>query len=451
MALDAAARWATQVAEQQSRLGETELRRQRKLSLVVDFDQTILHSTLAAECPWAAAWLAMPVEQRPARLHYVRVEAEDFYVRIRPMAVECLEELSTIYELHASTMGTRLYAQMVISLVDPDGRLFHDRIVSRDEAKSSNAKVVRFRHLFPNGGAMALIMDDRMDVWRGAEDNMVPVNPYVYFEGASDVNSLPLDHIRAIASQNTATISDLVSASPCVRHADLTAGHLGVATDTVIGDQCVTLSSDMLEEAREVAREAPSEQRPALQHVADEIADVVVISSGSDDLAEGIMDDDILSERHHQPLSVKRRKVCRLPTDSAPQPPVTAIAATTGDPGNVQSAVAAAAVLPPQDNDKHMLATKSVLQRIHNDFYRIVDAGGPADVRPIVHHLRSAVLEGTVIILSGIVPVNLGDGPLPRPVTELYARLKLFGARLTEAVRCAPCTGRRVPLPWCLT
>ena len=47
-----------------------------------------------------------------------------------------MEEMSRLYEMHVYTMGTRSYADAIVKAVDPDGRFFGGRILSRDESGS---------------------------------------------------------------------------------------------------------------------------------------------------------------------------------------------------------------------------------------------------------------------------------------------------------------------------
>lgn len=47
-----------------------------------------------------------------------------------------LSEVSKSYEMHVYTMGTRQYAENVCRIIDPDGRYFANRILSRDESGS---------------------------------------------------------------------------------------------------------------------------------------------------------------------------------------------------------------------------------------------------------------------------------------------------------------------------
>lgn len=55
----------------------------------------------------------------------------------RPGLSEFLQQVSKLYELHIYTMGTRHYAEAVAREIDPEDKLFRDRILSRDESGST--------------------------------------------------------------------------------------------------------------------------------------------------------------------------------------------------------------------------------------------------------------------------------------------------------------------------
>ena len=44
------------------------------------------------------------------------------------------------YEMHIYTMATRNYALSIAKIIDPDGKYFGDRILSRDESGSLTHK-----------------------------------------------------------------------------------------------------------------------------------------------------------------------------------------------------------------------------------------------------------------------------------------------------------------------
>lgn len=88
--------------------------------------------------------------------------------------------------MHIYTMGTRSYADAVVKVIDPDGRLFQDRILSRDENGSATRK--RLERLFPFDQSRVVVLDDRADVWDYSE-NLIQIKPYEYFIGIGDINS----------------------------------------------------------------------------------------------------------------------------------------------------------------------------------------------------------------------------------------------------------------------
>jgi RNA polymerase II subunit A-like phosphatase len=165
----------------------------RRLSLVVDLDQTIIHATVD---PTVGEW--QEDENNPN--HEAVKEVKSFqlvddgpgmrgcwyYIKLRPKLKEFLKTISEIYELHIYTMGTRAYAQNIANIVDPDRKIFGDRILSRDESGSLTAK--NLQRLFPVDTKMVVIIDDRGDVWKWS-DNLIKVSPYDFFVGIGDINS----------------------------------------------------------------------------------------------------------------------------------------------------------------------------------------------------------------------------------------------------------------------
>lgn len=165
----------------------------RKLSLVVDLDQTIIHATVD---PTVGEWMKDKDNPNYQALSDVRAFqlAEDgpgmrgcwYYVKLRPGLEDFLKNISEIFELHIYTMGTRAYAQHIAGIIDPDRSLFGDRILSRDESGSLTAK--NLQRLFPVDTKMVVIIDDRGDVWKW-NPNLVKVSPYDFFVGIGDINS----------------------------------------------------------------------------------------------------------------------------------------------------------------------------------------------------------------------------------------------------------------------
>ncbi len=165
----------------------------RKLSLVVDLDQTIIH---AAVDPTIKEWMDDKDNPNHGAVSDVRAfQLTDdgpgmrgcwYYIKLRPGLAEFLENVSQLYELHIYTMGTRQYADQIAKLVDPEGKYFNDRILSRDESGSMVAK--NLERLFPVDTKMVVIIDDRGDVWKWSA-NLIRVTPFDFFVGIGDINS----------------------------------------------------------------------------------------------------------------------------------------------------------------------------------------------------------------------------------------------------------------------
>jgi RNA polymerase II subunit A-like phosphatase len=165
----------------------------KKLSLVVDLDQTIIHAVCD---PTVADW--QKDESNPNHAAVKDVESFElmdegpsnrpcsYYIKMRQGLKGFLERMSSKFELHIYTMGTRSYAHHVANIVDPEHKIFADRILSRDESGSMTAK--NLHRLFPVDTKMVVIIDDRGDIW-GWSPNLIRVQPFSFFVGIGDINS----------------------------------------------------------------------------------------------------------------------------------------------------------------------------------------------------------------------------------------------------------------------
>ncbi|QID87415.1 Carboxy-terminal domain (CTD) phosphatase [Saccharomyces pastorianus] len=185
------------------------LRRDRKLILVVDLDQTIIHCGVD---PTIAEWKNDPNNPNFETLRDVKSFTLDeelvlplmymtedgsvpkpppvrkcwYYVKVRPGLKEFFTKVAPLFEMHIYTMATRAYALQIAKIVDPTGELFGDRILSRDENGSLTTKSLA--KLFPTDQSMVVVIDDRGDVWNWCP-NLIKVVPYNFFVGVGDINS----------------------------------------------------------------------------------------------------------------------------------------------------------------------------------------------------------------------------------------------------------------------
>ncbi|KAI8064445.1 HAD-like domain-containing protein [Gongronella butleri] len=185
----------------------TRLLNERKLILVLDLDQTLIHTSSSLE---TSNWLndkdiADQEIFKDIRQFVLPNAPTVYHLKLRPGVAEFLSSLSSLYELHVYTMGTRDYAKAVVKELDPTGELFRDRIMAREDnemlanARSSSAYIKSLDRLLTNNKSMVTVVDDRLDVWEYSP-NLVHVRPYVFYKGVGDINSpfhLAKQHLAA--------------------------------------------------------------------------------------------------------------------------------------------------------------------------------------------------------------------------------------------------------------
>ncbi|ETN81943.1 BRCA1 protein [Necator americanus] len=151
----------------------------RKLVLLVDLDQTIIHTT------------NRPFKIDPNKhsdIHTYKMFGTEYHTKLRPYTHEFLEHMSTLFEMHIITYGQRQYAHKIAEILDPKKTLFAQRILSRDELFSAQHKTRNLRALFPCGDQLIVIIDDRADVWQFSEA-LIQVKPYRFFKEVGDINA----------------------------------------------------------------------------------------------------------------------------------------------------------------------------------------------------------------------------------------------------------------------
>ncbi|XP_018411820.1 PREDICTED: RNA polymerase II subunit A C-terminal domain phosphatase [Nanorana parkeri] len=159
---------STEQAELLGREDQQRLHRNRKLVLMVDLDQTLIHTT-ELHCQHMS---------RKGIFHFQLGRGEPMlHTRLRPHCKEFLEKIAKLFELHVFTFGSRLYAHTIAGFLDPEKKLFSHRILSRDECIDPFSKTGNLRNLFPCGDSMVCIIDDREDVWKFAP-NLITVKKY---------------------------------------------------------------------------------------------------------------------------------------------------------------------------------------------------------------------------------------------------------------------------------
>lgn len=201
-------------AESVSSVTARRLFESQRLSLVLDLDHTLVHAT---DDPRAAAILHhSPPDVDLSSISSFTLGPSDssissrMYLKLRPYLSQFLATVAPKFELHIYTMGSRLYADRVAKLIDPDSKFFSGRITSREDFAEGRFNRKNIDRLFPCDDSMVLIVDDREDVWISGTDqdympNLVAAHPYSFWGGlheAYDRASAGKDAIPLVSAPN---------------------------------------------------------------------------------------------------------------------------------------------------------------------------------------------------------------------------------------------------------
>ncbi|KAI3886598.1 hypothetical protein MKX03_019349 [Papaver bracteatum] len=154
----------------------------KKLCLVLDLDHTLLHSVRVQD--------VSVEDQEYLNLRVSSMKDSDGnslyrhmgcsrYTKLRPSTREFLMEASKYFELFIYTMGTRDYAEEMGRLLDPQGKIFKSRIVSKDDSTKENRKNLDI--LSGPNELNTIIVDDTKRVWKKNKRNLIWIEKYNYF------------------------------------------------------------------------------------------------------------------------------------------------------------------------------------------------------------------------------------------------------------------------------
>ncbi|KAG6915259.1 hypothetical protein DXG01_012444 [Tephrocybe rancida] len=443
----------------------------RRLSLIVDLDQTIVHATVD---PTVGEWINEGEEwesRQASKASSSKAAAEDsdetssdsddecnpnwealkdvkkfrlgpesFGSPSRPStkgkgknkAVEnegCmpgwegfLQEMAKMYEMHVYTMGTRAYAEEVCAAIDPDGKIFGGRLLSRDESGSLTQKSLQ--RLFPCDTSMVVIIDDRADVWEWSP-NLVKVVPYDFYVGIGDINSTFLPKLEPLApvmpsGPPPSTAAKLPASPGTDAHtSDALVDALSAPTPLMVPELAPppdSDSSDLTKTAmvtrNNLALEAQLEERP--------------LAKKQEALSEG----DVPHEHHHHHHSEES-----LTPEPAPkEEKAKEERSTTPGPRPERKALL-------KNDDYELDRVSKILKEVHDRFFKSYDTSStsttskrrerpPYDVTRIIPRIRTEVLEGVHLLFSSVIPLDT------RPEsTEIWKMAHMFGARCSTELK----------------
>ncbi|GEQ70141.1 hypothetical protein JCM33374_g3817 [Metschnikowia sp. JCM 33374] len=437
------------------RSATAKLAEEKKLILVVDLDQTVIHATVD---PTVGEWqrdTSSPNHPYVKDVRSFALEEEPvlppgwtgpkpaptkcwYYVKLRPGLEQFLERVSELYELHIYTMATRNYALAIAAIIDPTAKYFGDRILSRDESGSLTHK--NLRRLFPVDQSMVVIIDDRGDVWQW-ESNLIKVVPYDFFVGIGDINSsfLPkkngqllgpskrgktIARLEALEEAST-TPEDSVKETPdtpaiegeepVVDQAIPTSPEISKEVDNKESDY---KESDNKESDGEDGQDSPSLTSPGHLQDADQknqdsdVADnaspverMLSLGGGEDNknlLLEQSMTRSQLVEQqqHDRPLAKLQHNLDKMIHDHETPTPE-----SEGIEEDDEHLL--------RDDDTELTTLQTALENIHDEYFKLFSIYREKhsiprpDLTSIIPNLKQHCLQGVVVLFSGILPLGM--------------------------------------------
>jgi RNA polymerase II subunit A-like phosphatase len=380
----------------------------KKLTLIVDLDQTVIHTTCERTI---AEWQADPENPNHDAVKDVQsfqladdnvsnVAANWYYVKMRPGLKDFFERISKLYEMHVYTMATRAYAQAVAKIIDPERKYFGDRILSRDENYTDKLKSLT--RLFYQNTAMVVIIDDRADVWQYSP-HLVRVPVFNFFPGAGDINASFLPKQQEL-------VSFAKDKSPTPKKAK--AEDEAASIDTVAGES--------------VEAAAPEADTGDL----NELGQQLISLTATEDLEEQAKEQEklIVAQQTERPLL--QQQLMQDKEDEAAEESDNPASAENGDSEQSEHHKVRHSIL--NDDDRGLDVIEHNLVRVHRTFYdeyikaKAVPAGGRIselkgekspkkrllndvipDVAEIMPRIKSEVLDGAVVVFSGIIPLGV--------------------------------------------
>ncbi|KAF2631844.1 hypothetical protein BU25DRAFT_407476 [Macroventuria anomochaeta] len=418
------------VSHNEALRGEEETKRRllnsKKLTLIVDLDQTVIHTTCERTI---AEWKADPENPNHEAVKDVEgfqladdnvsnVAANWYYVKMRPGLKDFFDRVSSKYEMHVYTMATRAYAQAVCKIIDPERKYFGDRILSRDENYTDKLKSLQ--RLFYHNTSMVVIIDDRADVWQYSP-HLVRVPVFNFFPGAGDINASFLPKQQELVTQSkplAAPVKKIEDAPMAASDAGESAGAAPAEGTNGVGEaleqQLLSMASPetLDEQTKEQERVIIAQQteRPLLQQQ--------LMQDKADEEAEASEEPDVAAHGDLQHSEPPKHRHSIL-----------------------------------HDDDRGLEIVENNLNRVHAAFYdqyRRSKAVGPAgrvaalkgerspkkrlndsvpDVAELMPEIKEQVLGDAVVVFSGIIPLGVDV-----QTSDFALWIKSFGAEVSTSV-----------------
>lgn len=159
-------------ADMQSNILSKECQSTKSVTLVLDLDETLVHSTLE---PCDNADFTFPV--------FFNMKEHTVYVKRRPYLQMFLEKVAQLFEIVVFTASQSIYASQLLDILDPDGRLISGRAY-RESCTFSDGSYTKDLTVLGVDLAKVVIIDNSPQVFQLQINNGIPIKSW--FDDPSD-------------------------------------------------------------------------------------------------------------------------------------------------------------------------------------------------------------------------------------------------------------------------
>ncbi|ONK63367.1 uncharacterized protein A4U43_C07F14360 [Asparagus officinalis] len=178
--------------------------KEKKLILVLDLDNTLLHSvedgSLSSEDEYLIQLREFVEDDRDRSVF----RWSGMVTKLRPRVRAFLKQASAMYDMYVYTMGSREYASQMTEFLDPEGVYFKNKVLSREDCTAPNQKGL---DVVLGEERAVVIIDDSRTVWRRHTRNQIEIKAYHFFgpkRPILDFDGNPLSDTEELESKHSA-------------------------------------------------------------------------------------------------------------------------------------------------------------------------------------------------------------------------------------------------------